>query len=426
MSSILKVDTIQDQAGNNIINENANTITIGASGDTITIPAGATISNLGTSTGFSSISWQSSIVTAATHTASAGQGIWINTTSNACNLTLPGSPSVGDELIFSDFARKWGTNAVTLTLNGSKFQGFTSPDPVYSTSGETVHIVYSGSTQGWIPINDGAVSNEVPQTTDIDFLVVAGGGAAGRGNTGGGGAGGFRTATETGLVAGITITVNVGNGGVYGNPKGTAGSVSNFSGTGLTTIESAGGGFSGSGSHVGGSGGSGGGAGYDGSAGSGNTPSTTPSQGNNGGAGQLPSPYRGGGGGGASQAGQTGPAGGNGGNGTQSSITGSATYYAGGGGAAVEHSASASSGGQGGGGNGNNSTGEAVAGGVNTGGGGGGAYLPYLGKAGGSGVVILSMPDANYTGTVTGSPTVTTGVSGKTIIKFTGNGTYVT
>ena len=43
MSSIIKVDTIQDQDGNNIINENANTITIGASGDTITIPSGATL-----------------------------------------------------------------------------------------------------------------------------------------------------------------------------------------------------------------------------------------------------------------------------------------------------------------------------------------------------------------------------------------------
>jgi hypothetical protein len=43
MASILKVDTIQDQSGNNIINENADTITIGASGDTITIPSGATI-----------------------------------------------------------------------------------------------------------------------------------------------------------------------------------------------------------------------------------------------------------------------------------------------------------------------------------------------------------------------------------------------
>ena len=63
MSSIIKVDTVQDTDGNNIINENANTITIGASGDTITIPSGATIDNQGSSTGFASISWQSTIKT---------------------------------------------------------------------------------------------------------------------------------------------------------------------------------------------------------------------------------------------------------------------------------------------------------------------------------------------------------------------------
>ena len=44
MTSILKADTIQDAAGNNIINENANTITIGASGDTVTSP-GLTLSD---------------------------------------------------------------------------------------------------------------------------------------------------------------------------------------------------------------------------------------------------------------------------------------------------------------------------------------------------------------------------------------------
>ena len=37
MTSILKVDTIQDADGNNIINESSNTITIGASGDTTNI-----------------------------------------------------------------------------------------------------------------------------------------------------------------------------------------------------------------------------------------------------------------------------------------------------------------------------------------------------------------------------------------------------
>ena len=52
MTAILKVDEIQDTSGNLIIKEDSNTITLGASGDTITIPSGATISNSGTATGF--------------------------------------------------------------------------------------------------------------------------------------------------------------------------------------------------------------------------------------------------------------------------------------------------------------------------------------------------------------------------------------
>jgi hypothetical protein len=49
MASILKVDTIQDQSGNNIINENADTITIGASGDTINVVG--TLQNNGAAVG---------------------------------------------------------------------------------------------------------------------------------------------------------------------------------------------------------------------------------------------------------------------------------------------------------------------------------------------------------------------------------------
>jgi hypothetical protein len=46
MSSILKVDEIQDTSGNNIINENADTITIGKSGDTVNVVG--TLQNGGT------------------------------------------------------------------------------------------------------------------------------------------------------------------------------------------------------------------------------------------------------------------------------------------------------------------------------------------------------------------------------------------
>ena len=49
MSSIIRADTIQDLSGNNIINENGNTITIGASGDTTNIVG--TLQNNGASVG---------------------------------------------------------------------------------------------------------------------------------------------------------------------------------------------------------------------------------------------------------------------------------------------------------------------------------------------------------------------------------------
>jgi hypothetical protein len=74
MSSILKADTIQDTDGNNIINENSNTITIGASGDTITIPSGATISNSGTASGFGGITNVQSFVISGSDLATSGSG----------------------------------------------------------------------------------------------------------------------------------------------------------------------------------------------------------------------------------------------------------------------------------------------------------------------------------------------------------------
>jgi len=425
--SEVKVNKISPRSGTGL--------QLGDSGDTITIPSGATLVNSGTATGFAAVDWQSTVVTGATHTASANQGIWINTTSNACNLTLPSSPSVGNQLIFSDFLRTWGSNAVTLTLNGSKYQGNTSPAPVYDTAGETVHIVYSGSTQGWIPINDGAVALETPQSYSIDYLVVAGGGSGGSVyNAGGGGAGGYRTSTQSGI-AGNTITVTVGDGGaaVSSNSAGNSGSNSSISGTGLTTITSAGGGGGGARNSAGANGGSGGGGSSGesaGAGGSGNTPSTSPSQGNDGGDSSVSAPaYAGGGGGGAGAVGAdaTSSAAGNGGAGTASSITGSSVTRAGGGGGNAQPGSSAGSGGTGGGGAGNSAeSGTGTSGTANTGGGGGGARQNGTSGAGGKGVVILSMPDADYSGTTSGSPSVATGVSGKTVLTFNGSGSYTT
>ena len=110
----LKSSTLKDSAGAVVISKSGTAVTLGASGDTVQVASGATLEGAG-------LAWQSSIVTAATLTAESGKGYWINTTSNACTITLPASASVGDQIIFSDYLRTWGTNAVTIKSKFIKF-----------------------------------------------------------------------------------------------------------------------------------------------------------------------------------------------------------------------------------------------------------------------------------------------------------------
>jgi hypothetical protein len=377
-------------------------------------------------------SWQS--VQTTGFTASAGRGYPCNTTSSAFTVTLPASPSVGDYVQIVDYAGTFATNNITLGRNSNKIDGGTN-NKLLTTNREAVTVTYVDSTQGWVSTsasNYGTQSLD-PVTYSVDFLVVAGGGGAA---PGGGGAGGFRTSTQS-VTTGTVITVTVGDGGAgsSGNNNGNNGSNSSISGSGLTTITSTGGGGGGYNGVGGSNGGSGGGSGGDGNGvagGLGNTPSTSPSQGNNGGAGNSSVYAAGGGGGGAGAAGGTnsGSVGGNGGNGSASSITGSSVTYAGGGGAGCNIASGTGTGGTGGtGGGGNGTSSEASPGNPGTAnlGGGGGGREPEgsTGGSGGKGVVILSVPTANYSASSTGSPTITTSGS-NTILKFTGTGSYTT
>ena len=106
------------------------------------------------------LDWSTAVVTASTVTVEAGRGYFINTTSNACTITLPASAEIGDQIVIADYARTWATNAVTLDSNGLNFQGKDDTFGVeYNTSGATVNIVYSGSSKGWTPISDDVVTD---------------------------------------------------------------------------------------------------------------------------------------------------------------------------------------------------------------------------------------------------------------------------
>lgn len=257
------------------------------------------------------------------------------------------------------------------------------------------------------------------------YLVVAGGAGGGKRIGAGGGAGGYRTGTAS-LNPTLSYTVTVGAGGAGSGVYSSIGSSGSDSVFNAITSTGGGGGDSSNPSKGGGSGGSGGGSADGGTVGSGNTPSTSPSQGNNGGVGSGNSPnYGSGGGGGASAVGGNGSAtvAGNGGAGTASSISGSSVTYAGGGGGG-SYGGTAGSGGAGGGGAGTTSDSTATAGTANLGGGGGGcggisnSSGTTFGGQGGSGVVIIS-----YAGAQQFSGGVVTSSGGNTIHTFTTSGT---
>ena len=251
------------------------------------------------------------------------------------------------------------------------------------------------------------------QSLTADYLVIGGGGGGGRNYAGGGGAGGYRTSiggSALSLTAqAYTVTVGAGgNGGSVSVNNGTKGGDSSFS---TITSTGGGGGIGGdgvySGVEDGGSGGGTSGFGTTSDIGLGNTPSTSPSQGNNGGYsgtnGASPN-YGGGGGGGATSVGGNGNGsrlGGDGGNGSNTASawasatqTGLSGYYAaggGGGGGGASGSGAGGLGGIGGGGNGgagNGSSGTNALANLGSGGGGGG-YGNGAGGAGGSGLVII-------------------------------------
>ena len=440
--SKIEVNTVEPQCGT--------TLTLGGSGDTVTLGSGATQSGFGRT---GTVDWDTTAKT-ANFTAVSGNGYFVNTTSGAIIMTLPASPSAGDIVAFKDYANTFDTNNLTVARNGS-FIGGVAADAVISVEGQAVTMVYVDGTKGWLATY-AATDSDLPKpsyiaatggtittcgnckihtftgpgtfcvscagnaagSTTVDYMVVAGGGAGGHRHGSGGGAGGFRessgaasgcyTASPLGTgvsalpvtVTGYPITVGAGAGPnpFPANQPGGSGSNSVFS-----TITSAGGGGGGTNPCGGTNGGSGGGGGSDnspGSVGSGNTPPVSPPQGNSGGVAGYGAPHYGmGGGGGATAVGANGnpSVGGNGGAGATTSISGSSTAYAGGGGASVYQGGTSGTGGTGGGGNGTiggpaPNAANGTDGTANTGGGGGGGErcVPQdVGRAGGSGIVII-------------------------------------
>ena len=448
MSSIIKVDNIQNQSGANIIKEDSNTITLGASGDTVTLASGASQTGFGRT---GTVDWDTTIKTSG-FTATNGEGYFINTTSGAITMTLPASPSVGDIVAVKDYANTFDTNNLTIDRNGQPISGIAA-NAVISTEGQALTLIYGDATKGWqsvaaateadlpkpefitatggntintvgdykVHIFTGpgtftvcSVGNPIGSNT-VTATIVAGGGGGGNRHGGGGGAGGLAVGQSIPVTA-TSFPIAVGAGGGGSSSPGSRSSPGNAS-TGLS-FTGAGGGPAGSQGPVpsGLPGGSGGGAAVGGVGPAGPNPggsATQPGQsqppvvvanlGSAGGAGgQNPGPDDGGGGGGGATAAGTpsspsNPNFSDGGAGKDVTpfVNGAPGYpnsatYAGGGGGGANNNPEGGTGGTGGGGDGGPSGTAGTAGTTNTGGGGGASgSAPTSGGNGGSGIVII-------------------------------------
>ena len=126
---------------------------------TLTMPAAVATSNdqILTSTTAGVLSWVDNsggtswqaVITADPSTATAGNGYFCNTTSAAFTVTLPASPSLGDEVTLVDYAGTFDTNNLTVGRNSEKIEG-TAADLTVSVERAAFTLVYTDSTQGWL------------------------------------------------------------------------------------------------------------------------------------------------------------------------------------------------------------------------------------------------------------------------------------
>ena len=92
-------------------------------------------------------SWQA--VKTSTFTAVAGEGYFVNTTSGAITMNLPAG-TLGDEIVFIDYAGTFDTYSLTVAADGSEKIAGSTADLTVSIERAANTLVYTDGTQGWL------------------------------------------------------------------------------------------------------------------------------------------------------------------------------------------------------------------------------------------------------------------------------------
>ena len=145
----LRSNSLKAADGGVIISQSGTTITVGASGDTVSLASGASQSGFGRS---GTVDWQTSIKT-SNFDAVSGQGFFVNSGSGAITATLPTSPSAGDIVSIADY----GFNAATSEYGDMISMGILDPAKVTRTA-----LQAAGSVAG-LMITTEAMVSEIPE-----------------------------------------------------------------------------------------------------------------------------------------------------------------------------------------------------------------------------------------------------------------------
>ena len=123
-------DSIKDTGSNNIISSD------GSGNFTLGFPTGT--------------QWQA--IVSGDSAVANNKGYFVNTAAQAITLTLPSSPSLGDEIFFIDIADNASANNITVARNGNNIAGVAA-DLTVATDGAGFQLVYTNATYGWVLMN---------------------------------------------------------------------------------------------------------------------------------------------------------------------------------------------------------------------------------------------------------------------------------
>ena len=94
-----------------------------------------------------------SAIKTASFSAAINTGYFVDTSSNVLTVTLPSSPSVGDEVHVIDSSNSAATNNITIGRGGNPIAS-SATDLTVAVNGAAFRLIYSGSsTFGWVLMN---------------------------------------------------------------------------------------------------------------------------------------------------------------------------------------------------------------------------------------------------------------------------------